>query len=119
MLRKNKLKQQIIELYFAFKQRYGAPRIATELNAMGFKVSRITVAKYMREMGLRSKLSPKFKATTDSKHNYLVVENVLARNFKTHSKSKVWVSDIPYIQTREGFLYLITIIDLHDRKMIG
>ena len=73
----------------------------------------------MRELGLRSKLSKKFKVTTDSKHNYLVVENVLNRNFMVTNPSRVWVSDITYIQTKEGFLYLTTIIDLYDRKMIG
>jgi transposase InsO family protein len=66
----------------------------------------------MRELGLRSKLSKKFKVTTDSKHNYLVVENVLDRNFMVTNPSRVWVSDITYIQTKEGFLYLTTIIDL-------
>ncbi len=79
---------------------------------MGCKISRVTVAKYMRELGLRSKLSKKFKVTTDSKHNYLVVENVLDRNFMVTNPSRVWVSDITYIQTKEGFLYLTTIIDL-------
>lgn len=66
----------------------------------------------MRELGLSSKLSKKFKVTTDSKHNYLVVENVLDRNFMVTNPSRVWVSDITYIQTKEGFLYLTTIIDL-------
>lgn len=69
----------------------------------GYKVSRITVAKYMREFGLSSKLSKKFKVTTDSKHNYLVVENVLDRKFIVAHPSKFWVSDITYIQTKEGF----------------
>lgn len=73
----------------------------------------------MREMGLKSKLSRKFKVTIDSKHSYLVVENVLDRNFTPASKSKAWVSDITYIPTQEGFLYLTTIMDLYDRKMIG
>lgn len=73
----------------------------------------------MRELGLRSKLSKKFKVTTNSKHNYLVVENILDRGFAVDQPSKVWVSDITYIQTKEGFLYLTTIIDLYDRKMIG
>jgi putative transposase len=82
------------------------------LNELGCKISRVTVAKYMRELGLRSKLSKKFKVTTDSKHNYLVVENVLDRNFMVTNPSRVWVSDITYIQTKEGFLYLTTIIDL-------
>lgn len=119
ILRKNKIKQQITDIYFASKQRYGSPRITIELNALGYKISRITVAKYMKELGLKSKLSKKFKITTDSKHNYLVVENVLNRNFMVTNPSRVWVSDITYIQTKEGFLYLTTIIDLYDRKMIG
>ena len=118
-LMKNEITQQITSIYFASKQRYGSPRITTELNALGYKISRITVAKYMRELGLRSKLSKKFKVTTDSKHNYLVVENVLDIGFTVVDPSRVWVSDITYIQTKEGFLYLTTIIDLYDRKMIG
>lgn len=118
-LMKNEITQQITSIYFASKQRYGSPRITTELNALGYKISRITVAKYMRELGLRSKLSKKFKVTTDSKHNYLVVENVLDIGFTVVDPSRVWVSDITYIQTKEGFLYLTTIIDLYDRKIIG
>ena len=73
----------------------------------------------MKELGLRSKLSKKFKVTTNSNHNYLVVENVLNREFIVKTPSKVWVSDITYIQTKEGFVYLTTIIDLYDRKIIG
>ena len=117
--KKTVLKEKITAFYFESKQRYGSPRITMELNILGYKISRITVAKYMRELGLRSKLSKKFKVTTDSKHNYLVVENVLNRNFMVTNPSRVWVSDITYIQTKEGFLYLTTIIDLYDRKMIG
>jgi len=119
LLSKEKIKQQITSIYFSSKQRYGSPRIAFELNSLGYKISRITVAKYMKELGLRSKLSKKFKVTTYSKHNYLVVENVLNRNFIADKSSKVWVSDITYIHTKEGFLYLTTIIDLYDRKIIG
>lgn len=73
----------------------------------------------MKELGLRSKLSKKFKITTNSKHNYLVVENVLNRNFIVEKPAQVWVSDITYIQTKEGFLYLTTVMDLYDRKIIG
>jgi len=118
-LRKNEIKQRITDIYFASKQRYRSSRIATELNELGYKISRIILAKYMRELGLRSKLSKKFKVTTDSKRNYLVVENVLNRNFMVTIPSRVWVSDMTYIQTKEGFLCLTTIIDLYDRKIIG
>ena len=73
----------------------------------------------MKQLGLRSKLSKKFKVTTNSNHNYLIVENVLNREFIVKNPSKVWVSDITYIQTKEGFIYLTTIMDLYDRKIIG
>ena len=73
----------------------------------------------MKELGLKSKLSKKFKVTTNSKHNYLIAENVLDRDFKATRISQKWVSDITYIQTKDGFLYLTTIIDLYDRKLIG
>jgi putative transposase len=117
--KKNVLKEKITVLYFEFKQRYGSPRITMELNSLGYQISRITVAKYMRELGLKSKLSKKFKITTDSKHNYLLLENVLNRQFLVSQPSKAWVSDITYIHTKEGFLYLTIVMDLYDRKIIG
>jgi putative transposase len=113
------IKEKIMSIYFETKQRYGSPRITLELQSLGYKISRITVAKYMKQMGLRSKLSKKFKVTTHSKHNYFTVENTLNREFNPKSPSKVWVSDITYLHTKEGFLYLTIIIDLYDRKIIG
>lgn len=117
--KKEELKQCILTIYFDSKQRYGSPRITAELNNLGFKISRITVSKYMRELGIRSKLSKKFKITTDSKHNYLVVENILDRDFESTKPAQKWVSDITYIRTIEGFLYLTIVLDLYDRKVIG
>ncbi len=119
VLKMNIIKEKITFIYFLSKQRYGSPRITLELASLGYQISRITVAKYMRELGLRSKLSKKFKVITNSKHNYLVVENILNSLFTVSNPSKVWVSDITYIQTKTGFLYLTTIIDLYDRKVIG
>lgn len=113
------IKEKINTIYFASKQRYGSPRITKELNVLGYQISRITVAKYMKQLGLRSKLSKKFKVTTNSKHSYLIVENILDRQFIVEQPSKVWVSDITYIYTKEGFLFLTTILDLYDRKIIG
>ena len=99
------IKEQITLIYFAAKQRCGSLRITLELKYLGYKVLRITVAKHMKELGLRSKLSKKFKVTTNSNHNYLVVENVLNKEFIVKMPLKVWVSDITYIQTKEG-LYI-------------
>jgi len=87
-----------------------------ELQSFGYKILRITVAKYMKQLGLRSKLSKKFKVTTNSNHNYLIVENVLNREFVVKTPSKTWASVITYIQTKEGFVYLTTIMDLYDQN---
>lgn len=113
------LENEIQAVYFDKKQRYGSPRITAELLDNGIKVSRTTVAKYMKNMGLRSKIGKKFKVTTDSKHSHKIMDNVLDRNFQPSQPSKVWVSDITYIHTKEGFLYLTTVLDLYDRKCIG
>jgi len=113
------VKEKIVSIYFDSKQRYGSPRITAELDSLGNKVSRITVAKYMNQLGLRSKLSKKFKVTTNSKHKYLIMPNVLNREFSVTEPSKVWVSDITYIRVKEGFIYLTTVLDLYDRKIIG
>jgi putative transposase len=106
-------------IYFESKQRYGSLGITLELHRFGYKISRITVAKYMKQLGLRSKLSRKFKVTTNSNHNYLIVENILNREFIVKIPSKAWVSDITYVQTKEGFVYLTTNMDLCHRKIIG
>jgi transposase InsO family protein len=73
----------------------------------------------MRKMNLRSIIRKKFVVTTDSKHNYPVVENKLNRDFQVTDIGEAWVSDITYIKTSEGWLYLTAIIDLGDRKVIG
>lgn len=113
------MKKEIEAVYFIKKQRYGSPRITAELHAKGIRISRNTVAKYMKSMGLRSKLGRKFKTTTDSTHSHRIMENFLNREFTVKKPSKAWVSDITYIHTKEGVLYLTTIIDLYDRKCIG
>lgn len=118
-LRKAEIKRRIESIYFAKKQRYGSPRMTAELRTLGYRISRITVARYMRELGLRSKLSRKFRVTTDSQHRHGTVDNILNRNFTIQAASRAWVSDITYIPTTEGFLYLTAILDLFDRKVVG
>ena len=73
----------------------------------------------MRELGLQSKLTKKFKVTTDSNHKLNIAPNLVNRNFSPYSSSMIWVSDITYIYTSQGFIYLTTVIDLYDRKVIG
>jgi transposase InsO family protein len=111
--------KEIRAIYWANKGRYGSPRITKELNMNGIKASKILVAKLMKQACLRSIVSKKHKVTTYSSHKYPVVENVLNREFTVNEKNKVWVSDITYISTAEGWTYLTTVIDLLDRKVIG
>ena len=113
------LKKEIHQVYRNCRCRYGSPRIAKELNMQGFKASQPLVAKLMRKEHLRSIIRRKYKVTTNSSHKYPVVENKLNREFKVIEQNKVWVSDITYINTSKGWLYLTTVIDLFDRKVIG
>lgn len=113
------LSSEIASVYHWSRGRYGSPRIAKELQTKGIKVSRQFVSKLMKEQHLRSIVKRRFKKTTDSSHKYPVVENQLNQNFRVREKNQAWVSDITYIRTKEGWLYLTTVIDLFDRKVVG
>jgi transposase InsO family protein len=94
------VKQKIDSIYHDSKQRYRSPRIAVGLAFSDYITRRVTDAKYMNPLSLRSKLSTKFKVTTNSKHKYLIVANVLNREFAVTEPSKAWVSDINYIKVQ-------------------
>ncbi len=98
---------------------YGSPRVHEELVSRGHSVSRNTVAKLMREHGLRAASSRKFRVTTDSNHSHPVAENVLNREFQQDSSDRVWLADITYLWTREGWLYLSCVLDAYSRKIVG
>lgn len=113
------LKKEITSLFLHFKKRSGRGKITAALNANGYKISARQVSSYMKKLGLRKIKKKKFKVTTDSKHNNYTSPNVLKCKFNVTAPSTVWASDITYIQTLRGFLYLTIIIDLYDRKIIG
>jgi transposase InsO family protein len=117
--RKQEAKEKISATYFSSHQRYGSPRIAVELTKRGFSISQTTVAKRMREMSIRSKIGKKHIATTDSNHTEPIAQNILNRDFQAAAPGEKCVSDITYIHTAEGFIYLTTVLDLYDRKIIG
>ena len=110
---------RIRKIYYDSKKTYGSPRITMALRNEGIIISRRRVAKLMKKQNLRSIIRKKYVVTTDSKHNYPVVENKLNRDFHVDGTGKVWVSDITYIKTSQGWLFLTIIIDLGDRKVIG
>ncbi len=110
------------EIRIAFdrsRQTYGSPRLAVELKESGVSCSENRVARLMRRNGIRAKMRRKFKATTDSGHNLPVAANLLDRRFSVDRPNAVWVSDISYIRTDEGWLYFAGVLDLYSRKVVG
>lgn len=117
--RNKKLLFYIKTIHQKSKETYGSPRITKELNMNGICVSQKTVARLMRENNIRSIVKKKFKITTDSKHKYPISSNFLKQRFLVARKAQVWVSDITYVKTDQGWVYLTIILDLFDRKIIG
>nr|WP_244898654.1 IS3 family transposase [Staphylococcus lutrae] len=117
--RRDRLKKEIYKVYIGSQKRYGSPKITKELMKEGIKISQRTVTRLMKEMGIRSITKKKYKATTDSKHNLPIYPNLLNQQFKVEKPGVVWVSDITYIYTREGWVYLATVMELFSRRIIG
>jgi putative transposase len=114
-----KLVRLIEDIHRASRKTYGSPRILAELRGMGVPCDKSRVEKLMKKHGIRSKTKRKFKKTTDSKHNLPVVPNLLNRDFSPIKANRVWASDITYIATREGWLFLAVVIDLYSRQVVG
>lgn len=99
---------------------YGSPRMHKELLLRGITCCRNTVAKYMSQAGIAANRRAKFQiSTTDSNHDRPIAKNLLNQKFTTTTINEVWLTDITYIATKEGFTYLAAIVDLHSRKING
>jgi len=119
-MRKDKeLKELIKEIFIKSRFTYGYRRITQALKDIGFKINRKKVSRIMKNLGLKARASKKFRNTTDSNHDFLIAENILNREFVQDTPNKVWVSDITYIKTEKGWLYLTIIMDLFSRRIIG
>ncbi len=114
-----RLLTEIKAVHSKSRKTYGSPRIHAELTESGHACSRYRVARLMRQHGIVSKHKRKFRVTTNSVHSYPVAENQLQRQFDVSKPNQCWVSDITYIPTREGWLYLAITLDLYHRKIIG
>ena len=106
-------------VYVENKARYGSPRIYRDLIAMGHPCSVNFVAKLMKLNQWRAKSKRKFRCTTDSRHSLPISPNLLNRNFTAEHANQIWLTDITYISTREGWSYLCTIEDLYSRRIVG
>ena len=121
--KRSKWKKELTDLvkqeFYDNKRIPGAIKIAKKLSVQKALVSRKLVAKIMKENSLKSKVVKRYKATTNSNHNLPVAENILNREFKAEAPNQKWVSDITYVHTDEGWLYVAGILDLCGHEIAG
>ena len=113
------LEQRIVELFHRHRQRYGAPRITDDLREAGFSCSENRVARRMQALGLKAVQAKPYKVTTDSTHKLAVAPDLIEQDFGADGPNQKWVSDISYVRTDEGWLYLAVVMDLYSRAIIG
>jgi putative transposase len=113
------LLERIRRIHHLSRGLYGSPKIYQELRKLGLNYNKKRIVRIMRINGIRAKTKRKYKRTTDSNHSYPVAGNILGQDFNTTVLNKVWVSDITYIWTKEGWLYLCCILDLCSRMIVG
>lgn len=118
-LRKNALKERILEIYNESHQNYGAPKITECLKKEGEVIAEKTVGNYMREIGIKAQYIKPYTVTTVDSDFSEELENILDEQFNPSEPDAVWCSDITYIWTFEGFVYLTSIMDLYSRKIIS
>src|SRR3989440_6911837 len=114
------LLDHITQVHRDTRGRYGSPRIHVELRSQGRGISRGRIERMMRRYGIRAIMArPRRVRTTDSRHDLPIAPNLIARDFTAEAPNRVWLADITYIPTAEGWLYLAAIMDLFSRKIVG
>ena len=111
--------RRIEDIHRASKKTYGSPRIHAQLQALGWDCGRGRVERLMRRHGIRSKVKRRFRLTTNSEHNERIAPDLLHRCFSVTEPNRVWASDVTYLWTNEGWLYLAVTLDLFSRKVVG
>lgn len=113
------LTDKITAIFEKSKKRYGCLRITAELHSQGIDCSKNRVARLMRKQGITARTKKRFKVTTNSSHRLPVAENLVEMRFNPEQRNSLWTTDITYIRTREGWLYLSVILDLFSRAVIS
>jgi len=113
------IQQKISKAFHESYGTYGSPRVHADLVEWGYIISQKTVARIMKEMGLKATPKEKFVVTTDSNHDLNIYPNLLDRQFDVDEPNRAWVTDITYIWTLEGWIYLSSVMDLFSRKIVG
>lgn len=116
---RKEIEQKICKSFHESQGTYGSPRVHADLVEWGYNISQKTVARIMRELGLSASPKEKYVVTTDSNHNQKIYPNLVKRQFNVSEPNRIWVTDITYVWTLEGWIYLSTIMDLFSRKIVG
>jgi len=114
-----RLAVEVVAAHKRSRATYGSPRVHAELRARGVRVGRKRVERLMREQGIQARRKRRFRRTTDSNHANPVAPNVLARRFEPVAPNTVWVTDVTYVWTDEGWLYLAVMLDLFARRVVS
>jgi putative transposase len=115
----HQLDRRIREIFAEHRQRYGAPRITKTLRHEGLRCSENRIGRRMQLLGLKAIQAKKFKVTTDSTHSKPVAPDLLEQDFRAEAPNQKWTSDITYVWTNEGWLYLAVVMDLYSRAIVG
>lgn len=118
-LEDEQLRPKVVKAFKTGRGTYGSPRVRDELIDQGFEIGRKRVARLMREMGLQGVTPRKFRVTTNSDHEHSIAENLIDWDFGAARPNEKWATDITYIWTAEGWLYLAIVMDLYSRRIVG
>ena len=113
------MKSRVIAIFKEHRGQYGSRRISKQLKDEGYPVGRYKARRMMRELGLKAKATRRYKVTTDSGHSFPIAPNLLNRKFNVDKPNTVWTTDITYVWTLEGWLYLAIVLDLYSRQIVG
>jgi len=113
------LVEKIKQIWHEVRGVYGSPRVTVELRAQGFVCGENRIARLMRENGIKARTKKKFKVTTKSDHNLPVAQDLVKRDFSASQMNELWLSDITYIWTWEGWMYLAAVMDVYNRQIVG
>ncbi|WP_196478219.1 IS3 family transposase [Bacillus sp. SRB3LM] len=118
-IQRKQIAKEIHRIFLESRCLYEIPKVTSVLRQTGKQISQKTVVRIMKEQGLQSRTVKKYKATTNSKHSYPIQDNGLNRQFKVEKPNQVLVADITYVSTKEGWLYVASLMDLYSRKIVG
>ncbi len=113
------LKNKVVQLFKRSRNTYGSRRLVKALKAEGYDIGRFKVRSLMKQLKLEVRYPKRFRVTTDSKHTMEVAPNILNRQFNPTAPNQVWATDISYVWTLKGWMYVAVVIDLYSRQVVG